>query len=72
MLLLQRIVGVEAERNFYESQLIILDTLEKVLNSVRILQISSVIYLVIYRVSVAIADLLFLHSWLLAELLLHI
>jgi len=41
MLLLQRIVGVEAERNFYESQLIILDTLEKVLNSVRILQILS-------------------------------
>jgi len=36
LLLLQRIVGVEAERNFYESQLIILDTLEKVLNSVRV------------------------------------
>ena len=35
-LLFQRIVGVEAERNFYESQLIILDTLEKVLNSVSI------------------------------------
>ena len=32
----QRIVGVEAERNFYESQLIILDTLEKVLNSVSV------------------------------------
>ena len=31
---LQRIYGAEAERNFYESQLIILDTLEKVLNSV--------------------------------------
>lgn len=29
----QRIYGTEAERNFYESQLIILDTLEQVLNS---------------------------------------
>ena len=33
----QRIIGAEAERNFYESQLIILDTLEQVLNSVSIL-----------------------------------
>ena len=31
---LQKIYGPEAERNFYESQLIILDTLEKVLNGV--------------------------------------
>ena len=31
----QKIVGAEAERNFYDSQIIILDTLEKVLNSVR-------------------------------------
>ena len=30
----QRIYGPEAERNFYESQMIILDTLEQVLNSV--------------------------------------
>ena len=34
-LVFQRIYGREAERNFYESQLIILDTLEKVLNSVK-------------------------------------
>ena len=32
--LFQRIYGPEAERNFYESQMIILDTLEQVLNSV--------------------------------------
>jgi len=38
-IVLQRIVGVEAEKNFYESQLIILDTLEKVLNSVRIFEL---------------------------------
>lgn len=30
----QRISGPEAEKNYYESQLIILDALEQVLNSV--------------------------------------
>ena len=32
----QRIIGQEAERNYFESQLIILDTLVKTLNSVSI------------------------------------
>ena len=31
----QQIYGPEAERNFYESQIIVLDTLEQCLNAVR-------------------------------------
>ena len=37
----QRIYGPEAERNFYESQMIILDTLEQVLNSVSMMYVST-------------------------------